>query len=201
MTVAMGWLAITSGVVGNAYQLRRMQSQGIEGVSLATWVLFVFMGCFWITYGVAARSVEVVLGSVLVMPIQLSVLFRLQPWRRLGVVARALAYFVVCCVVPALIWGWAAGVYGVGVAMTINRLPQLIELIKQSDASGVSSTSWYVGTFGCLLWIGYYVGARLWPALIATACAGIANLAIALMATWRHRQADRLFISREVFAT
>jgi uncharacterized protein with PQ loop repeat len=200
-TVEMGWLAVLSGVVGTATQLRRVSTRGVEGVSLATWVLFVYMGCFWITYGFAARSVEVILGSALILPMQLSILFRLQPWLRAAVPMRALGYFVLCCVVPTILWGWAGGVLGTGVAMTINRAPQLIELIRHADASGVSATSWFIGAFGCTLWILYYTGAHLWAALTATAFAGLANLVIGLLATWRHTQAREQLIIREVFAT
>ena len=159
------------------------------------------MGCFWITYGFAARSVEVILGSALILPMQLSILFRLQPWLRAAVPMRALGYFVLCCVVPTILWGWAGGVLGTGVAMTINRAPQLIELIRHADASGVSATSWFIGAFGCTLWILYYPGAHLWAALTATAFAGLANLVIGLLATWRHTQAREQLIIREVFAT
>jgi uncharacterized protein with PQ loop repeat len=200
-TVEMGWLAVLSGVVGTATQLRRVSTRGIEGVSLATWVLFVYMGCFWITYGFSARSVQVILGSALILPMQLSILFRLKPWLRAAVPLRALGYFVLCCVVPTLLWGWAGGVLGTGIAMTINRAPQLIELIRHADASGVSATSWFIGAFGCTLWILYYTGAHLWAALTATAFAGLANLAIGLLATWRHTQAHQTLILREVFAT
>ncbi|HEY5439303.1 MAG TPA: hypothetical protein VIJ99_10430 [Acidimicrobiales bacterium] len=200
-TVEMGWLAVLSGVVGTATQLRRVGTRGVEGVSLATWVLFVYMGCFWITYGFAARSTEVVLGSALILPMQLAILVRLKPWRRVAVALRALGYFVLCCVVPTLVWGWAGGVLGTGVAMTINRAPQLIELVRYADASGVSATSWFIGAFGCTLWILYYTGAHLWAALTATAFAGVANLSIGLLATWRHAQADESLVIREAFAT
>jgi hypothetical protein len=99
-----------------------------------------------------------------------------------------------------MLWGWAGGVFGTGVAMSINRAPQLIELVRHPDASGVSATSWFVGAFGCSLWILYYVGAHLWAALTATAFAGLANLAIALLATWRHNQARQSLVAQEVFA-
>ncbi len=33
----------------------------IEGVSLATWTLFVLMGVFWIIYGIDQRSIIIVL--------------------------------------------------------------------------------------------------------------------------------------------
>lgn len=200
ITISMGWLAVASGIVGTSYQLRRVRTLGVEGVSLATWVLFVYMGCFWITYGFAAHSAEVVLGSVLILPIQLSILVRLAPWRRWEVPARALGYFVICCVVPTIMWGWAGGVFGTGVAMTINRTPQLIELVRHPEATGVSATSWFVGAFGCTLWILYYTGVHLWAALTATAFAGLANLAIALLATWRHGQNREVVIASEVVA-
>jgi hypothetical protein len=41
---------------------------------------------------------------------------------------------------------------------------------------------------------------HLWAALTATAFAGLANLAIALLATWRHSQGRHDMIAREVFA-
>ncbi len=200
-TVEMGWLAVLSGVVGTTTQLRRVSTRGIEGVSLATWVLFVYMGCFWITYGFVARSHEVVLGSALILPMQLAILFRLKPWLRIAVPIRALGYFVLCCVVPTFLWGWAGGVLGTGVAMTINRAPQLIELVRHADASGVSATSWFIGAFGCTLWIFYYTGAHLWAALTATGVAGLANFTIGLLATWRHTQSRETMVRREVFAT
>jgi uncharacterized protein with PQ loop repeat len=141
------------------------------------------------------------LGSALILPIQLSILYRLAPWRRWAVPLRALGYFVLCCVAPTVLWGWAGGVFGTGVAMTINRAPQLIELVRHEDASGVSATSWFVGAIGCTLWILYYTGVHLWAALTATAFAGLANLSIALLATWRHSQARESVVTREVFAT
>ena len=101
---------------------------------------------------------------------------------------------------PALLWGWAGGVFGTGVAMSINRAPQLIELVRHPDASGVSATSWFVGAFSCMLWILYYTGVHLWAALTATAFAGLCNLTIALLATWRHSQERQTMIAREVFA-
>jgi hypothetical protein len=158
------------------------------------------MGCFWITYGFVVGSAEVILGSLLIMPMQLSILYRLAPWRRLAVPARAFGYFMLCCVVPTLLWGWAGGVFGTGIAMTINRAPQLIELIRHEDASGVSSASWFIGALGAMMWITFYVGADLWAALTATAFAGVANLTIALLATWRHTQSRRTTVAHEVFA-
>ena len=83
----------------------------------------------------------------------------------------------------------------------LPRADGALGLIRQRDASGVSATSWYVGFFGCTLRITYYVGAHLWAALTATAFAGVANLAIAPLATWRHAQARDDLVAYKVFAT
>ena len=196
----MGWGAVLIGLIGTLAQFGRANSQGVEGVSLATWVLFVYMGCFWITYGlVSAHSWEVVLGSLLVLPFQLAIVFRLKPWRMWNVTIRSFAFFAACCVVPSMAWGWAGGVYGTGVAMTVTRGPQIIELIRQEDASGVSVSSWVLGTTGSLMWVLYYTGDHLWAPLVSTFCAGVANSIIAVLASWRHRQARNRMIADVVF--
>jgi uncharacterized protein with PQ loop repeat len=200
LTTLSGWVAVGLGVVATFVQWRRVSTEGAAGVSHATWTLFVLMGCFWISYGVVARSPEVILGSVLCLPLQSAILFRLTPWRHRTIVARSTAYFALSCVAPTILFGWTGGVYGTGVAMTINRLPQLLELVRHRDADGVSAASWYVGAVGCTLWIYFYSGARLWAALTATAVAGVANLTIALLATWRHRQARQRLFAETVFA-
>jgi hypothetical protein len=38
------------------------------------------------------------------------------------------------------------------------------------------------------LWVVYYIGARLWPVMCVTAVGGSVSLAIAALASWRHRQ-------------
>lgn len=180
-----GYLGVALGVVGTFAQYRRVARDGAAGVSPATWTLFFLMGGFWIAYGTAAHSPEVVLGSVTLLPMQLSIVYRLRPLDPVTV-GRAVAFFALCCVAPALVLGWDAGVLGVGVAMTVTRMPQLIELVREPDASGVSAASWYLGVAGCALWIAYYASRGMAAALTATAAAGLASLAIAALATWRH---------------
>lgn len=200
LAIDVGWGAVLLGLGGVLAQFGRARRVGVEGVSLATWVLFAFMGTFWITYGVVAHSSEIAVGSLSVLPLQLSIVYRLQPWRSPKVVLRSFTFFVACCVLPTMTWGWVGGVYGTGVAMTVNRAPQIIELIRQEDASGVSVASWLFGVVGCVFWVTYYQNVRLWAALVSTSFAGLANLTIALLATWRHRQARQVMIADEVFA-
>ncbi|MGH9020154.1 MAG: hypothetical protein ACRDV0_03955 [Acidimicrobiales bacterium] len=196
---SLGWLAVAAGFVGALAQWRRVSREGVAGVSLATWTLFSLMGLFWICYGVSAHSPEVVLGSVSLLPLQVAIVVRLRPWD-LGVLARSLAFVAACCVVPTFLFGWVGGVIGVGVAMTANRVPQFVELVREDDASGVSAASWFLGVVGAGLWVLYYSGARLWAALASTAAAGLANLSIALLATWRHRRSRQRLVADEVFA-
>jgi uncharacterized protein with PQ loop repeat len=189
LAVTFGWAAVALTVGGTAVQFRRVSRLSIEGVSLATWTLFVFMGVFWTTYGIDQRSAIIILGSVFSLPFQAAIVLRLKPWRRWPVVARALVFSLVFCAMPTVLWGWSGGVYGVGIAMVVNRAPQLIELIRYPDATGVSVAMWFLGFVGALCWVLYYQNERLWAALASTAAAGAASLAIALLATWRHRQA------------
>ena len=197
----MGWLAVFTGFLAASAQFRRIQTLGIEGVSLATWVLFVYLGLFWFTYGLVANSWPVITGSLIIVPLQLAILFRLRPWEDWRVVSQAFIFFLLSCALPTALWGWPGGVYGTGIAMIFNRAPQIVELIRHEAASGVSVGSWTLGVVGCTMWIIYYSGAHLWAAMVSTTCAGLANLAIALLASWRHQQARRRLVARVVFAT
>lgn len=186
--VSLGWVAVGLTVWGSLAQFLRIRSRGIEGVSLATWTLFSLMGCFWIAYGIDQRSAVIVLGSLLVLPLQVAVVARLAPWRSPRVVARVALLSLVACVLPAAIVGWSGGVYGAGVVMVITRGPQLVELIRQRDATGVSVSMWALGVAALACWVLYYQNERLWAPSVSTACGGLASLAIALLALWRHRQ-------------
>ena len=183
-------------------QYRRVSVQGVEGVSLATWLMFTLIGGFWIFFGAfSAHSLAVVLGSLLCWPLQMSIVFRLKPWRHRRGSSQAVALFLACCVVPGVVGGWAYCVYGSGLAMTLLRVPQFVELLRTRDPSGVSAASWFIGVGCATLWIIYYANVNLWAPLIATACSGVASTAIGLIAVWRHRQADEEMVRREVFAT
>ncbi|MDE3222854.1 MAG: hypothetical protein KGL79_05420 [Acidobacteriota bacterium] len=193
----VGWGAVGIGLWSTWIQFQRIQRQGHEGVSLATWVLFLFMGLFWITYGVTRRSPEIIMGSLIVFPLQIAIVARLEPFRHVRVLGRSFGYFALLCVAPVLIWGWIGGLIGTGIAMTINRGPQIVELIRHADASGVSVASWVWGATGSAMWVFFYFSGRLWGALAATAFAGLANVTIAGLARWRHGQALAARAARE----
>ena len=195
--VLLGWGAVGIGLASTYLQFRRIRQRGHEGVSLATWVLFLFMGIFWMTYGATRRSPEIIMGSAVIFPLQFAIVVRLAPWRHAVVVLRALGYFAALCVVPTLIWGWIGGLVGVGFAMTINRGPQIVELIRHRDASGVSVASWLYGVLGSVLWMLFYVKGHLYGAIAATAFAGLTNATVAGLAAWRDAQTRSTAFERQ----
>jgi uncharacterized protein with PQ loop repeat len=196
----LGWIAVAVGIVSTFAQLHRAYTVEIEGISLATWVMFAMLGCFWIAYGAAVHSLIIALGSLTVLPVQLAVIFRLKPWLEWDVVRRCLIFFSIFCIGPTLVWGWAVGVLGVGFAMVANRLPQLIELARHRGAMGVSAGAWSFSTCGSLLWITYDAGFHFWAAALVTCSSGAANVAIAALAGWRHRQSRQDMIRELIFA-
>jgi uncharacterized protein with PQ loop repeat len=183
---SVGWAAVASSFGSTLSQFRRARTSGVEGVSFATWALFVYVGCFWIAYGLAVESWVTIMGSLLILPMQGAILARLEPLRQRRAMASSFGVFFACCILPIAIWGWAGGVYGLGIVLVLVRSPQLFELIRHEDATGVSSASWYMSAGACALWVWYFAGADLVAALVASAVAGLASLAIALLTTWRH---------------
>jgi len=199
--VLISWTALLGGLASTYVQFRRVTTQGIEGVSAVTWLLFTLNGGFWISYGAwSAHSFVMWFSSFVCWPLQGIIVFRLAPWRRLRGSFQAIGLFVGACVVPGLVGGWAWSVYGCGVSMVVLRTPQIRQLLRSHDASGVSAASWYFSVGCAALWIAYYADVHLWAPLIATVCSGLGSLAIATLAVARHRQEDREVVRLEVFA-
>ena len=175
------------GIPGTVVQYRRILKDGIEGISIATWLMFAFMCIYWIAYGFAIRSWVIVMGSLVVFPYQLLVISHLSPMKHLKVLFGTGAFIFVCAWLPAMTMGWSAGVYGTGFSMVINRVPQLIELIRVKNAQGVSASSWVIGSLGSLLWVIYYTSEQMWAPFFATAVAGILNVFIVALTLLRQR--------------
>ena len=184
----IGWIAAFLGLPGTIVQYRRILKDGVEGISVATWMLFAFMCVYWIAYGVAVSSWVVIMGSLIVFPFQLLVISHLSPMKHLKIVFGSAVFIIICAWLPAMIWGWNAGVYGTGFAMVMNRMPQLIELIRVKHVFGVSASSWAIGSLGSFLWIIYYISERMWAAFFATLVSGIVNVLIMILTIWRHHQ-------------
>ncbi len=185
----VGWLGVALSFLATWYQFHRVRTVGIDGVSLTTWFQFCLMGGFWMSYGAAVHDVVIIAGSLFCWPLQAAIVMRLSPLRQLGTLARAVAFIGACSLLPTLAFGWTAGVYGTGVAMVANRMPQLTKLVRHKGDMGVSVGSWSIGAACSAMWIVYYIPTKLWAPLISTAAAMCGNIAIAVLAAYRHRQA------------
>jgi uncharacterized protein with PQ loop repeat len=141
-------------------------------------VLFVLLACFWIVYGITVGSWEIVAGSLFALPLQLLILYRLRPRVRCHVGVRSLVLVSLCCAGPALWWGWSGTVIGVGGASSFTRLPQLIRLVREREAAGVSVGSWSMAVLVSALGLST-TPARLRAVLIVTALAGTVSLVVA----------------------
>jgi uncharacterized protein with PQ loop repeat len=188
VSTLVGWIAVVMGTVTAYAQYRRMSTRGVEGVSFATWTLFIYVGIFWVVYGVSVHSWQLVMGCSMTLPLQLLIWYRLKPWERISANIYAFIFIVACCLLPALAWGWSGAVVGVGIGGWITRGPQLIKLVRSRDAAGVSTSSWLTAGVVSGLWVVYYIGARLRPVMFVTAVGGSVSLLIAALASWRHRQ-------------
>jgi len=201
LTVALiAWTALAGGFVSTYLQFHRISTLGIEGVSTATWLLFTLNGGFWTSYGAwSAHSFVVWFSGFVCLPLQVIIVFRLAPWRRLRGSAQALALFVGACVAPSLVGGWDWGVYGLGVSMVVLRTPQIRQLLRARDATGVSTESWFFSVGCAALWIVYYADVHLWAPLVITVGSGLGSLTIASLAVARHRQGAPEVVRFEVF--
>jgi uncharacterized protein with PQ loop repeat len=204
LAVTIGWIAVALMLWGTVSQFKRARRLGVEGVSLATWSLFILLGCFWITYGIDQHSAIIIVGSAALIPLQLVIVFKLcrrHARSALRVVAQSTLFAFALCVVPTFFWGWPGGIYGAGVAAVSTRAPQIIELLRDPDVTGVSVRTWVLVSTGSVCWMIYYENARQWAPLVATSFSFAASVVIALLASWRQRQARVLPIRAEVIFT
>ncbi len=190
LTSIAGYLAVAIGVASTVLQFQRLRRDGIDGISLATWMMFLLTSFFWISYGIfGAHSLIVELGSGTVVPFQAYIIWRLSPWRHWRSVKQSTLFVFAFSFAPVIVGGWSAGVYGTGLSMALMRVPQIVELARQRHADGVSAPAWYAGVACSVLWLGYYAGAHTWAAFWSTCSAGAASLVVAVLTTIRHRQA------------
>jgi len=181
-----GWGGTALGFWMSLAQFRRARREGVAGIAIATWSIFTFMGVFWIAYGIEQHSLVIWLSAAVCQPLQIALVFLLNPLVNVRRVIRALAIVGLGCYLPGVLFGWSAGVYGAGAVMMWNRVPQIAELVRTKHAEGLSVGSWIVGSLCSTLWILYYAVFRNWAPLVATSVALLGNLLIVGLGTWRH---------------
>jgi uncharacterized protein with PQ loop repeat len=187
----VGWGGAAVGTLTTLTQAVRVRRVGADGVSATTWSFFTLLSGFWLAYGVAVRSNEIVVAAAVGAPVLVGMLAQLDPAaRRRGLARAALAVGLVAWL-PAGLLGWNAGLLGVGGLIVATRLPQLVQLVRARHARGVSTWSWALGSASLCLWLAYYVATSRADAAATMAMALCANLAIVALALARHRVAAR----------
>ena len=191
-----GWAGAALGAGTTIVQVVRVRGRGTEGVNATTWALFLSMSGFWFAYGLAVRSPEIVTSTVVAAPFLCWLLALLGPAARRRALVPAVAPVLGVAFLPALAFGWSAGVLGLGVLIVATRLPQLVQLVRHRHAIGVSVGSWLLGASSVALWLVYYVASARVAAAITMCLALGANLGIAVLAAVRHRQAETARVVR-----
>lgn len=182
-----GWGGVTLGLVTTIAQAVRIRRIGTDGVNATTWSLFLLMAMYWIAYGIAVGSPEVIIGTSLSMPLLIWLLVMLDGAERRRGMVRGAASILLAAWLPAAVFGWSVGLLGLGVLMVSTRLPQLLELIRADHADGVSTASWVTGAASVTLWFVYYVSSSMTAAAVTMVLACSANVSIVVMARIRHR--------------
>jgi len=187
LAALVGWGGVTVGTFTTVAQAVRVRRLGAEGVNATTWSLFTLMSLFWLAYGLAVRSPEIVTASIIGVPFLLGLLWMLDPatrWRGLG---RAAVAVVATTWVPTALLGWNAGLLGIGVLVVATRALQLAQVVRAHHARGVSTASWLLGAASIALWLAYYVATSRTATAVTMGFALLANLSIVALSVARHR--------------
>jgi len=184
----IGWVATALGWFLTGVQLRRAWVVSTEGIALATWATFLFATIFWVWYGLAVHDPVVLWSSLVIFPIQLAVIARIERKGEMKTILTSAAFVFATCGIPTFVWGWPGGCYGAGVLMMLNRWPQIRTLIRTADVEGVSVASWSIGLVSLFLWAVYYSENNQWAPLMSCVAAALGNLVIVILASWRHQQ-------------
>ena len=182
----IGWIGALTGGFMTAIQYFRARRVGVDGISPLTWSLFLMMGIFWMAYGFEEHSACMVVGTLMVAPVQAAILFAIgwrETWRSMVL---ALLMVIVTILLPTIIWGWNVGAGSIGVVMVFTRLPQIVDLIRLPSVEGVSVMSWLLSSVNLGLWLYYYVVHHDSGAALSMVITIASNLLITVLAARRH---------------
>jgi uncharacterized protein with PQ loop repeat len=187
---AAGWAGAIFGTLTTIAQVIRIRRLGVDGVNATTWALFLLMSVYWLAYGLAVRSPQIIVSVLAAAPFLCWLLALLEPSASLRGVARAACATAFAAFLPAALFGWSVGLLGLGVVIVATRMPQLVQLVRATHADGVSVASWLYGAASVGLWLAYYVSTTKLAAAATMAAALAMNLSIVAFTLARHRQSN-----------
>ena len=143
-------------IVPQVVRLHRVRSaDGLSGV----WVgLGIAMNSWWVAYGLAES-----LWGILPVSIAAAALYLVMTAQYLGLVGRVglrplLVGFLGLAIVPLpflVVGGWSAAGLVVGLAYAIQFVPAAVAAVRESDLTGISSTTWVMAWIEAVIWVIY----------------------------------------------
>ena len=188
LSLIVGWIAVIPATVMSVAQLRRLRAS-TAGVSVPTWA---FLLCFnvWITtYGAILSSAPLLVTGLSSALLQVWVLTRCsgrEVRRHLPLAAGAT---LAAIALPALAWGISGAVAGAMSIALALRGPQIVSLLRSTDASGVAVSTWVVAALNNLLWAAYGVAVGQAVFAFFQSAMLVASVVVAVLATSRQRAA------------
>ena len=146
-----GALAVAVTVVQFAPQAVRVHRVGVAGVALGTWALFTATTASWLSYGIVAHQLSLTIVNLIVGPLAWSILGRLALAKEHR--TKALIAFGVAAAAAATTALWpTVSVFVLAGVEVVAIVPQLLEVFKPIDLSGVSISTWLATTLAQGLW-------------------------------------------------
>jgi len=156
IAAAFGWAGIVVGLLPTYQQLQRARKVSTSGIAIDTWSIFTWINFYWTAYGLALHGVEVWIGALVTLPLQIGVVLQLEPKKNIKRILATGLLLILTCWLPTFICGWKIGVLGIGLVSVVNRIPQIRECIREKNVQGVSVPAWLWGSACNSLWCVYF---------------------------------------------
>lgn len=160
VTSTLAVLAPVLTILQSSTQAARIRRTGAKGVSVATWLLTVFVAQTWLCYGFVFHVPAEVWANVPALAVALLVTFlaaKSQGHLRTtsgGYLALSALTASATIVGSSPARHWVLAVVAVTSSIVIY-LPQLALVLRPKDLTGVSAISWFVACLTALSWLIY----------------------------------------------
>src|SRR5487761_2057864 len=160
LTSTLAVVAPLLTILQSLAQAMRIRRIGADGVSLATWLLAVFVSQTWLCYGIVFHVPAEIWANVPSMSFALGVAWLAARTQRH--LQRALASYVglLAITIAATLAGsnaphhWILSSTAVA-SSTIIYMPQLALVVRPKNLSVVSSLSWFIASLSAASWLAY----------------------------------------------
>ncbi|HUV58396.1 MAG TPA: PQ-loop domain-containing transporter [Acidimicrobiales bacterium] len=160
LTSVLAVIAPVLTIFQSGAQAQRIRRTGARGVSLATWLLSVFVAQTWLCYGFVFHVPAEVWANVPAMSVALVVAYLAA--KSQGQLLRSVgAYVALLAVTVAATWTgssaphhWILSDVSV-ISSVVIYVPQLVLVMRSKDLTGVSAISWFLACLTAASWLVY----------------------------------------------